>query len=93
MTLAEHFVSMGPMIHSSFDAIAQFLHRKTEQARMQTLGLVGPKLGPVVYSILAVAVLGLLVFLVAILTDTMMGWGYLTWIWQPMTQIEPRIEP
>ncbi len=66
------------MIHSSFDAIAQFLHRKTEEAKHQTLGMMGPRLGPVVYGVLVVAVLSFALFLIALLADTMLGLGFFT---------------
>lgn len=65
-------------MYSSFDAVAQFLHRKTEEAKHQTLGIIGPRLGPILYGVLVVAVLGFALFLIALLTDTMLGLGFFT---------------
>lgn len=67
------------MIHSSFDAMAQFLHRKTELARNHTLDWIGPRLGPVVFSLLMLMIFALAGFLLFVLADTMFDLGYIQW--------------
>lgn len=68
------------MIHSTFDAFAQFLHRKTEQARQHSLRLMGPRLGPWVHGALVAALALFVVYLVLLLVDTMFGLGLLPFV-------------
>lgn len=65
------------MIHSTFDAFAQFLHRKTEQARQRSLKIMGPRLGPWVHGALVTAVVLFVLYLVLLLIDTMFDLGFL----------------
>lgn len=65
------------MFHSSFDSVAQFLHRKTEAAKAQTMVIMGPARGRIVFGLISFAVLAGFLFLALLVVDTIFGFGLL----------------
>ncbi|MBX3016448.1 MAG: hypothetical protein KF767_01060 [Bdellovibrionaceae bacterium] len=68
------------MIHSTFDAFAQFLHRKSEEAKRHSLRLVGPRMGPWLHSTLVAVVVLFVLYLVLVLIDTTFDLGLLPFL-------------